>query len=105
MDQNRGLIRSNNTENGAKIDDLSVKKAKNTHQPQNGCKTQENIKKRHFYDVFEKFPAKIQPISTTGHIKKNLASISFVLRNRLKKTSKSFPQIKFWLYFFTFYRK
>ena len=29
-DQNRGLIRPNNIENGAKIDDLSAKKAKNT---------------------------------------------------------------------------
>lgn len=70
LDQNLGLIMSNNIENDAQIDDLSAKKAKNTPQPQNASKKQENVKKWHFYGVFERFPVKIQPISTSGHFKK-----------------------------------
>lgn len=53
----RWLFCSNNTENSAKIDDLSAKKAKNTPQPQKRCKTLENVKKRCFF-VFQQISSK-----------------------------------------------
>lgn len=70
LDQNRGLIQPNNPEKDAQISGLSAKKAKNTPQPQNGIKKQENVKKWHFYDVFERFPVKIQPDINLRHFKK-----------------------------------
>ncbi|MES2286209.1 MAG: hypothetical protein V4547_11015 [Bacteroidota bacterium] len=53
--QNRGLIRSNNTENGAKTDDLSAKRAKNTPQPQRRLKKPKNVQKWHFFEFPEDF--------------------------------------------------
>lgn len=101
LDQNRGLIWSNNTENGAKIDDLSAKKAKNTPQPQNGFKTQEKRQKTAFLYVFERFQVKIQPTPTRGYSKK--FKINFLRFKKLtQKAPKSFSQIKFGTYFLFF---
>jgi hypothetical protein len=55
LDQNRGLIRSNNTENSAKIDDLTARKAKNTPQPQRRTKTPRSAQKRHFHVLTRNF--------------------------------------------------